>query len=70
MCWAAFFLGCARRGGARPCASYGSRAVRYCVAAFVHRKRARRQPLDVHREEEMRLPRTVFFERVSGHGEL
>ena len=36
---------------------------------FVHRC-ARRQPLDVHREEELRLPRTVFFERVSGHGEL
>ena len=29
MTGAAFCVGCARRGGARPCASYGSRAV--CV---------------------------------------
>ena len=52
-----------------PCVIYGSRAVRYCVAAFVHCC-ARDDSLSMSIEKELRLPRTVFFERVSGHGEL
>ena len=68
--WAAFFVGCARRGGARPCAIYGSRAV--CVIVVLLLCTATRALCDVHRDAggcPVRFP-SIRAGAAAAHGEV